>query len=395
MNPSIAHFLRIATAALATLLVALPAAWGSFALWYQVPGGQALKTLSVVLWGAFSVAMLVTLWQGRLISVFAFALAFTGLLIWWMQLQPTNDHIWADDVARMTTGTVDGDRVTLHNVRNFDWRSQTDYTQRWETRSYDLDRLRSVDMIMSYWRGPAIAHMLISFGFDDDSYVVFSVEIRRRKTQEFSEIGGFFKEFELSIVAADERDVIRVRTNVRGEDAFLYRLQLPAPAMRSLFLGYVGEANSLVQTPRFYNTVTVNCTTLVYHMMKRIVGRLPLDYRLLFSGYLPAYVYGVGGLDRRYSLEQLRERGHITERAKQSDRSETFSADIRRGVPGTDQARHASHAGPDLDFSEGGDADSAVTDEKRAGSGSGVLPQLHDIVYAKPRGVTDIVRSIV
>lgn len=339
MNPSIASFLRIATTALATLFVAAPAAWGSFALWYQIPGGQALKALSVVLWGTFSLTMLVALWQGRLtIGTVAFALAFTGLLIWWARLQPTNDHIWADDVARMTTGAVDGNRVTLHNVRNFDWRSPSDYTQRWETRSYDLDRLRSVDMIMSYWRGPAIAHMLISFGFDDGSYVVFSVEVRRQKTQEFSEIGGFFKEFELSIVAADERDVIRVRTNVRGEDAYLYRLQIPVSAMRSLFLGYVGEANRLVRTPRFYNTVTVNCTTLVYHMMKRIVGRLPLDYRLLFSGYLPAYVYGVGGLDRRYSLEELRERGHITERAKQSDRSETFSADIRRGVPGIDQA---------------------------------------------------------
>jgi Domain of unknown function (DUF4105) len=339
MNPSIANFLRIAATALADLLVAVPAAWGSFALWYQIPGGQTLKTLSVVLWGTFSLTMLVTVWQGRLtIGVVTFALAFAGLLIWWTRLQPTNDHVWADDVARMTTGTVDGDRVTLHNVRNFDWRSPSDHIQRWETRSYDLDRLQSVDMIMSYWRGPAIAHMLISFGFDDGSYVVFSVEVRRQKIQEFSEIGGFFKEFELSIVAADERDVIRVRTNVRGEDAYLYRLQLPVSAMRSLFLGYVGEANSLIQTPRFYNTVTVNCTTLVYHMMKRIVGRLPLDYRLLFSGYLPAYVYGVGGLDRRYSLEELRERGHITERAKQSDRSETFSADIRRGVPGIDQA---------------------------------------------------------
>jgi hypothetical protein len=343
MNPNSADVLRIAATAVATLLVAVPAAWGCFALWYQIPGGQALKALSVVLWATFSLTVLVALWQGRLtIGAMTFALAFGGLLIWWTRLPPTNDQTWADDVARMTTGTVDGDRVTLHEVRNFDWHSQTDYIQRWETRSYALDRLRSADMIMSYWRGPAIAHMLISFGFDGDDHVVFSVEIRRRKSQEFSEIGGFFKEFELSIIAADERDVIRLRTNVRGEDAYLYRLHLPVSAMRSLFLGYIGEANSLVQTPRFYNTVTVNCTTLVYHMMKRIVGRLPLDYRLLFSGYLPAYVYAVGGLDRRYSLEQLRERGHITELAKQSDRSVTFSADIRRLVPGID--RGAPHA---------------------------------------------------
>ncbi len=339
MTPATVRSLRIATAVFLTLLIGFPAIWGGFALWYQIPGGPPAKALGVTLWAAFSLAMLTALWQGRVaLGVLGFALAFAGLLLWWTRLAPTNDRVWADDVARMTTGTVEGNLVTLHDVRNFDWRTETDYTQRWETRSYDLDHLRSVDMIMSYWTGPAIAHMLISFGFDEDTHVVFSVEIRRQKTQAFSEIGGFFKEFELSIIAADERDVIRVRTNVRGEDDYLYRLQMPAEAKRALFLAYVGEANGLVDTPRFYNTVTVNCTTLVYHMMKRIVGRLPLNYRLLLSGYLPEYVYEVGGLDRRYSLEELRERGHITARAKQSDRSPSFPADIRHGLPDSDPA---------------------------------------------------------
>jgi hypothetical protein len=319
---------------LSSLIIIFPAIWGGFALWYQIPGGQFLKGLCVVLWGAFSVAMVTALWQGRFaVGAIAFIVALVGLLVWWTRLTPTNDHEWADDVARNTTGAVDGSRVELHNVRNFDWRSQTDYTQRWETRTYYLDHVRTVDMIMSYWKGPAIAHMLISFGFDDGAHVVFSVEVRRQRTQAFSEIGGFFKEFELSIIAADERDVVRLRTNVRGEDVYLYRLQLPQEAMRSLFLGYVGEANSLIDSPRFYNTIAVNCTTLVYQMMKRIVGGLPLDHRLLFSGYLPKYVYRVGGLDRRYTLEELRRLGRVTERARMSDRSESFSADIRRGMP--------------------------------------------------------------
>jgi hypothetical protein len=334
MTPTAASCLRTAATVLSTLVIVFPAIWGGFALWYQIVGGRIFKGLCVVLWGAFSFTMLVVLWQGRItLGVIAFTVALAGLLLWWTRLQPTNEHEWADDVAQITTGTRDGSRVTLHNVRNFDWRTETDYTQRWETRSYDLDHLRTVDMIMSYWGGPAIAHMLISFGFDDGAQVVFSVEVRRQKSQAFSEIGGFFNDFELSIIAADERDVVRLRTNVRGEDVYLYRLQLPQRAMRLLFLGYVGEANRLVDSPRFYNTITVNCTTLVYQMMNRIVGRLPLDYRLLFSGYLPGYVYRVGGLNRRCSLEELRERGRIVERAKESDRSESFSADIRRGIP--------------------------------------------------------------
>ena len=320
--------------ATAIFCVCLLSAWGAFALWFQVPGGWVLESLAVGLWIAFTLLIVVVLWRGRLaMGVVSFAVAFAVLLTWWSLIQPSNNRLWADDVAQRTTGIVDGDHVTLHNVRNFDWRTKTDYTQRWETRTYDLRRLNSLDMILSYWSLPAIAHVLISFGLDDGEHVVFSVEIRREKTESFSEIGGFFKEFELSVIACDERDVIRVRTNVRGEDDYLYRLRMPVDDIRSLFLAYVGQANDVARKPRFYNTVTANCTTIIYHMMKRIVGHLPLDYRLLLSGYLPGYAYKVGGLDTRYSLEELRVLGRITERAKESDRRPTFSADIRAGIP--------------------------------------------------------------
>ena len=320
--------------ATAIFCVCLLAAWGAFALWFQVPGGWVLESLVVGLWIAFTLLILVALWRGRLaMGAVSFAVAFAVLLTWWSLIQPSNNRLWADDVAQRTTGIVAGDHVTLRNVRNFDWRTKTDYTQRWETRTYDLRRLNSLDMILSYWSLPAIAHVLISFGFDDGEHVVFSVEIRREKTESFSEIGGFFKEFELSIIACDERDVIRVRTNVRGEDDYLYRLRMPVDDIRSLFLAYVSQANDVARKPRFYNTVTANCTTIIYHMMKRIVGHLPLDYRLLLSGYLPGYAYKVGGLDTRYSLEELRVLGRITERAKESDRRPTFSTDIRAGIP--------------------------------------------------------------
>jgi len=308
--------------------------WGACALWFQLPRQRWLQITGVTLWLAFSAACILdALRSGAAVGWPVFGVTFAALLWWWHGIEPSNNRDWADDVARMTTGVVEGDRVTLHNVRNFDWHTLTEYTQRWETRTYDLRSLCSVDMILSYWSMSAIAHVLVSFGFDGGEQVVFSVEIRREKTEKFSEIGGFFKEFELSIIACDERDVIRVRTNVRGEDDYLYRIRMPVSNMRSLFLSYVNEANELARSPRFYNTLTVNCTTLVYQMMKRIVGRLPLDYRLLFSGYLAGYVHKVGGLDPRYSLEELRRLGRITARARASDRRASFSADIREGCP--------------------------------------------------------------
>ena len=173
--------LRVAAELIATLLLAIPAIWGALALKFQAPGGRRLRAFSAALWGAVCIVWVAALWRGRFASGLAgFGLAFGALLVWWRRLIPSNDRIWADDVAQMTNGTIDGNRVTLRNVRNFAWRTPTEYIARWETRCYDLERLVSVDMIMSYWSRRTIAHMLVSFGFEDGEHVAFSVEIRRR-----------------------------------------------------------------------------------------------------------------------------------------------------------------------------------------------------------------------
>jgi hypothetical protein len=310
------------------------AAWGAAALWFQFPGGAAIRWLLAGLWLLAAALAIAGLWLADVrVALPLFGIAYVALLLWWGALRPTNERQWADDVAQISHGEVRGEEVTLHNVRNFRWRSRTDYAQSWETRTYDLRQLGSVDMITSYWGSRAIAHLLFSFGFADGEHVVFSVEIRRERGEAYNEIGGFFKQFELSVIAADERDIIAVRTNVRGEDDYLYRLRLPLADTRSLFLAYVDQTNRLLSTPRFYNTVTVNCTTLVYGMLSHIVGRLPLSYRVLFSGYLPGYVYSLGGLDMRYTLAELRELGRITERARRAGDGPGFSAAIRDGIP--------------------------------------------------------------
>jgi hypothetical protein len=317
---------------LLSLTVAVVAAWGALALRYKAPRGS--RIIGASLWTGFAAACIGAFWCGHLAAgVAAFALAHALLLIWWRSLRPSNDREWANDVAQTVGGKIDGSVVTLDKVRDFEWRSNSDYTPRWTTRSYDLARLQSVDMIVSVWARPSIAHMLISFGFSGDDYVAFSVEIRRDKRQSFSEIGGFFKEFELVVIAADERDIVRLRTNVRREQTHLFRLNLEPEVMRALFLAYVAEANSLVREPRFYHTITGNCTTVLYRMLRRIVRRLPFSYRVLLSGYMPEYFYDVGYLDQRYPLEELRALGYVSERGRLADASPTYSTDIRRGIP--------------------------------------------------------------
>lgn len=321
---------RVVLVVLVAMATVLSGAWGALALWYQLPVGTAMRMAIGAVWVLAVIALMVlAAIQRSWWPLLGYVVAYAVLLGWWATIKPSNDRIWSNDVAQLLTGKVEGNQVTLSNVRNFTWRSDEDYDIHWETRSYDLDRLSSADAVLSYWGSPAIAHAMISFGFDDGRHIVFSVEIRKERSESYSPIGGFFREFETILVAADEHDIIRVRTNVRGEDDYLYPLRMDKPAMRELFLSYVREANELAEKPEFYNTLTSNCTTIVYRMARQISPGLPRDHRLLLTGYLPGYLYDVGVVDRSVSLEQLREQSRITERARQSGPDDDFSRAIR------------------------------------------------------------------
>lgn len=321
------------------LLIVASSGWAVLALWYRLPGPTVLRYGVAGLWIVAALACCVGLflkgWPAR--ALLGYLAMYLVLGVWWWTIQPAAERDWAPDVAHIVSGTQqDDNRITVKHVRNFQWRTPQDFDERWETRHYDLDQLRSVDLLVSYWMGPAIAHTLVSFGFDDGRYLTFSVEIRKERGEAFSTLGGFFKEYEVSIIAADERDIVRVRTNTRGEDVYLYRVQMPKPVMQDLFRAYLDEAHQLQREPRYYNTLTSNCTTLVYAMMKRIVPGLPFDYRLLLSGYLPEYVHSVGALAPGAPFAELKAKGHINAQALKTNGADDFSARIREGIPGTD-----------------------------------------------------------
>lgn len=321
-----------------SLLLLLSAVWVLLALSFRLPQAMFGKWLLCGLCGLYFLALLILLWRARAwIAAPAYALMMAAVLLWWNSIEASNQRQWIPELSRQLQAEVQGSVVTLHNVRNFDWHSETDYVEGWETRRYDLDRLRRVDAALGYWMGPAIAHTLVSFGFDDGrgglDYLSFSIEIRKERGERYSTLAGFFKQYELSLIAADERDVIRVRTDARQEDVYLYSIAMPQAAIRSLFLAYVDKAAALAHAPRFYNTLTANCTTLVFDMVRRIIPGLPMDYRLILSGYLPGYLYDIGGLAPGYPLQALRRAGHITARAREAAADAYFSSTIRRGVP--------------------------------------------------------------
>ncbi|WNH54690.1 DUF4105 domain-containing protein [Stenotrophomonas oahuensis] len=316
------------------------ALWVAGMLAYQLPGPGWVQGVALVAWGGFALITIVAVararagrWPGAL---FAAVLVVTGL--WWLLLSPRQDREWSDDVAqRLRVVSFDGQHVVLDNVRNFTWRSDDDHDVRWERREYDLDQLRSADLILSYWMGPMIAHTLVSFGFEDGRQLVFSLEIRKERGESFSALGGFFRKFEMTLVAAEETDIVKVRSNVRGEDVYLYRLKgMTREQLKGLFVSYLGEARKLDATPAFYNTLTSNCTTIVYELAKQIAPGLPLDYRLLVSGYFAEYARDLGVLTPGVDFATLKARGRITDRARAAGDDPAFSRLIRVGMPGVD-----------------------------------------------------------
>lgn len=319
--PQVIKITHVLSKILVHLLLLLSTIWVSFILWVHLPLGTIGKSFSIGLWWAVYVLLVLALISApiaerllaRQLPVIAYALALVGVVIYWASLTPQQHRDWAADVARELQVEQQGNLVTLHNVRNFDWRTTTDFTPRWETRHYDISQLQSVDVINSYWMGAAIAHTLVSFGFDNGQYLTFSLETRREKSEQFSAINGFFRKYELSLIAADERDIVYTRSNVRGEKVYLYRVNVSKPTIQRLFTAYLNEARQLEHQPRFYNSLTSNCTTIIFHMAKLIEPHLPIDYRIILSGYLPQYMYEQQGLDQSVPFSELQQRAFINQ----------------------------------------------------------------------------------
>ena len=327
------RILRIVGTGALVVFLFLSVVWANLAIAYQLPGSAAVRIGACLVLNLIALAALVAIvrrkhWR----AVLVYAAAYALLLAWSGSISASNDKNWAADVVHGITGIVDGDRLSVSNVRNFSWRTEAEYTPAWEERTYDLSQLRSLDLFLIYWMGPSIAHTIMSFGFDDGRYLDFSIELRRTQNDQYSAAAGFFKTNELVFIGADERDLMTLR-KVRNEQIQLYRLRTPPERARALLVEYVKQANDLAINPRFYNTLTTNCTTAIFDMMHAVTSSIPFDWRIILTGHLPDYLYEHGAVDTRIPIEELRERADVTGRVDGSLTEVEFSSRIREGVP--------------------------------------------------------------
>src|SRR6266550_4133433 len=321
--------LRFILCALAWIAAALCATWAFGALYFDFPKAGAFAAISFVI----ALLAIVIFVRGKLLKLGIVFGSCALVAAWWLTLKPSNDGAWQPDVTQTAWAEINGDEVTIHNVRNCDYRTETDFTPHWETRTVRLSQITGMDVAINYWGSPWISHPIVSFQFADALPLCFSIETRRTIGQKYSALAGLYRQYTLIYIVADERDVIRLRTNYRREDVYLYRtLASPAQA-RERFLEYIKAMNMLHQHPRWYNEVTANCTTSI-RTQRSVNERAPWDWRMLINGEADELLYErhaivTGGLP----FSELKQRSLINERARAADNSPDFSQLIREGLP--------------------------------------------------------------
>ena len=329
--------IRVVILLLLGLLVATCGAWGVLAITFAGPHDDIVRHILAAGLTAVSFLALIALGfrRWRRTGLTCFFIAFAALIGWWQSIEPSNDRDWQTDVAVLPYATVEGDLVTVHNIRNFDYRTETDYAPAYYDKRFDLRQLEGVDLVSVYWMGPDIAHVFLSFAFAEDQHLAISIETRKEKGEGYSTVKGFFKQYELYYVVADERDVIRLRTNYRHdppEEVYVYRARAPVDSARRIFLEYIEKINSLKTTPEFYNTLTTNCTTVIWMNSRVNPQHLPFSWKILASGHVPELLYEYGRLETGgLPFPELQQRAHINSRAHAADTAADFSRRIREG----------------------------------------------------------------
>lgn len=324
------------------LLVVASGIWQVLAVNYSWPLAGAIRIPLAAVFAVVALAALVCLgfprWRWRALT--CHMVLFVELLACWLAIKPSNERDWQTDVAVLPHATVEGDIVTVHNVRNFDYRSETDYTPAYYDKRFNLKKLEGVDLVAVYWMGPDIAHVFLSFAFAGDEHLAISIETRKEKGEDYSTIKGFFRQYELYYVVADERDVIGLRTNYRHnppEDVYVYRMRGSLENGRRLFLEYIAQVNALKDTPEFYNTLTTNCTTNIWVNAGVNEGRVPFSWKILASGHVPELLYEYGRIKTDgLSFAEVQQRARVNARAQAADKAADFSKRIRQQKPAQD-----------------------------------------------------------
>jgi hypothetical protein len=306
-------------------------AWATLAIYYSSLPWAGLRLGLAIAFAAFSIW---GFWLSRRRHMSAVVVVlFFAVVAWWITIPPSHNRNWRPEVAVMPRAVIDGDRVRLTGVRNFDYRSRNDFTVRYEEREVQLSHLIALDFYVSYFMEGPVGHTFVSFIFDNAAPLSISIETRPEVGEGFAPVASMFKQFELIYVVGDERDLVGVRANHRQEPIYLYRLNTSAEDARRLLLVYLERINELADRPEFYHLLTNSCTINIvrYANAAGRVGRI--DVRHILNGFADSYLYRSGRIDTTLPFDELRRRSLINEAARAVDGAPNFWQSIRATLP--------------------------------------------------------------
>lgn len=255
----------------------------------------------------------------------------------------SNTRNWSPDQAVLATADFVGDEITVHNIRYCTYRTTSDYSVDYYDRTIQLHSVQNVDFIVvPFAESPSLAHTMLSFGLDDGTYVAVSVEVRKREGDQYRPVLAMLPLYEIMYVVGDERDLIKLRTNYRMDEVFVYRTRATPRQAQQLFVNVMRRVNKLAQEPEYYNTITNNCTTNIRrHINELAPDRVKYDYRVLLPGYSDRLAYDLGLLDTELTFEETRQRARVNYLAYLHRDSPDFSREIRAGLEDDPAGRRA------------------------------------------------------
>ena len=256
-------------------------------------------------------------WKRRRFSVWLYlwAAVLLGVAVY-LLIPGSSPEKWQTPWAENPQCSVEGDVLRIRKVRDFHYRSESDYDVAYRDETYDLNTLEGVDFAECHWDGmTAVCHTMLSFRFADGRHLVVSAETRLPEGVEQNAIGGIYKKYGILYVFGTEADIFRLRTNHRHEDLSVYPLAINPQGACKLLLHYVQLAEEAAAEGKPYNTVTDNCSTGLVSAFRELAPQMPRKYDLLpiHNGSFTHLLYKSGALQLLpgETEEQVRRRCYV------------------------------------------------------------------------------------
>ncbi|MBX9746159.1 MAG: DUF4105 domain-containing protein, partial [Hyphomonadaceae bacterium] len=174
---------------------------------------------------------------------------------------PRADRDWYPYLSHTPDVTLTQTGFTIAPVSDWSYDGPEVTAETYIQAGYDFDQLRNVWFMLEPQPGSQLAaHTLLLFEFEGDRLLGLTIEARREQGEDYSALRGLFNAFELTYIWASARDLLVRRAVMLDHEVFVYPVAINDAQERALLWRLLRRTEYLETTPRYYNTITSNCT---------------------------------------------------------------------------------------------------------------------------------------